>query len=88
MASLTRQESEDGYSSITGGTLQKAIKELNENPVTRGSIVKELRDRICAKEKELEVSRIFLFVCVCIYTKTFRILEEELTLKEKMENFC
>ena len=55
MASIS-QEGEDGYSCITGTTLQKAIEELNENPATRGSVVKELRDRICAKEKELGVS--------------------------------
>ena len=51
---------EDGYSCITGATLQKAIKELKENPDTRASMVMELRDRILKKEADLKVSDIAL----------------------------
>jgi len=47
---------EDGYSSISGETLQKAMKELKEDPATRGNIVKELRERILVEESELRVS--------------------------------
>ena len=46
---------EDGYSSICGETLQKAIEELNEDPSTRASIVKEFREKIFVKEKESKV---------------------------------
>lgn len=47
---------EDGYSSIHGETLQKAIEELNENPTTRAEIVREFRERIFVKERESKVS--------------------------------
>lgn len=50
---------QDGFSCITGATLQKAIDELNENPATRASKVRELRDRILIKETELRVSSKF-----------------------------
>lgn len=46
---------DDGYSSISGETLQRAMQELNENPATRGIVVKELRERIVARERELKV---------------------------------
>ncbi len=49
-------EEEDGYSSISGATLQKAMKELKENPDTRASMVKELRARIIMKETDLKVN--------------------------------
>lgn len=47
---------EDGCSCISGETLRKAIEELKENPATRGSMIKDLRDRILVKEAELKVS--------------------------------
>lgn len=46
---------EDGYSCISGETLEKAIKELKENPATRGNVVRDLRDRILVKEREFKV---------------------------------
>ena len=46
---------EDGYSSIHGETLTKAIEELNENPATRASIVKDFREKILIKERESKV---------------------------------
>ena len=49
------QWDEDGYSSITGSTLLKAIEELNENPRTRSAQVKEFRARILQRESELQV---------------------------------
>ena len=36
----------DGISSISGETLEKAQRELGENPETRGAIIQELRDKI------------------------------------------
>lgn len=51
---------EDAYSSISGETLQKAIKELKEDPTTRGDLVRELRDRILLKEEEMKVCRLGL----------------------------
>lgn len=42
---------EDGYSSISGETLQKAMTELKENPATRGDAVRDLRDRILRESK-------------------------------------
>lgn len=48
-------DEEDGYSCISGETLQKAMEELKEDPNTRGDMVRELRDRIIVKERELEV---------------------------------
>ena len=47
---------EDGFSCISGATLQKAIEELNENPAIRASAVKELREKILLKEVEVRVS--------------------------------
>jgi ADP-ribose pyrophosphatase YjhB (NUDIX family) len=44
-----------GFSNISGETLQKAIKELKENPATRDDVVRELRDRILLKERESKV---------------------------------
>ena len=44
-------KSEDGYSGISGETLQTAMRELNENPATRGDAVRVLRDRVIGKEK-------------------------------------
>ncbi len=59
MASLVPDVSEtDGFSNICGETLQKAIEELNENPVTRASMVKEFREKIIVKERELKVSKL------------------------------
>lgn len=49
-------QTSDGISSITGETLRKAIEELNENPTTRTSMIRELRDRISVREAELGVS--------------------------------
>lgn len=46
-------DKEDGYSCISGETLQKAMEELKEDPNTRGDMVRELRDRIIVKEKEV-----------------------------------
>lgn len=51
---LTKRD-EDGYSSITGSTLDKAMDELNENPATRSSMVKELRIKILQRKSELQV---------------------------------
>lgn len=45
----------DGYSCISGETLQTAIKELKEDPATRGAMVRELRDRILLTEGEVKV---------------------------------
>ena len=53
----------DGYSTITGRTLHIAIEELNEDPATRGSKVKELRARIIQREAELQVSVLEQFKC-------------------------
>ena len=50
-------DEEDALSLISGETLQKAVKELNENPATRGNLVRELRQRILAKEQELKVGK-------------------------------
>lgn len=48
-------ELDDGYSSISGETLERAIKELKEDPNTRGDLVRELRDKILRKEREVKV---------------------------------
>lgn len=40
-------------SKISGETLEKAIKELNENPNTREEAISELRRSIEAKEGEV-----------------------------------
>jgi len=53
--SVDFEEDLDGHSSITGSTLRKAVAELNEDPETRGSQVKELRTRIIQREAELQV---------------------------------
>ena len=52
---LDAKEDLDGYSSISGSTLRKAVEELNENPETRGSQVKELRMKILQHETDLQV---------------------------------
>lgn len=52
---IVSEEDEDGYSSITGLTLLKAIDELKENPATRSSTVKEFREKILQRESELQV---------------------------------
>ena len=54
-SSVLLEGDEDGYSSITGCTLDKAMDELNENPVTRSSMVKELRVKILQRKAELQV---------------------------------
>ena len=56
MASSTEFCDEDGYSCITGETLKKAMEELGENPSTRASMVKSLREKILTKESESDVS--------------------------------
>ena len=52
-SSCTELEGEDGYSSISGVTLEKARKELKEDPRTRGQAVRELRARIVQKEADV-----------------------------------
>lgn len=52
---------DDGYSGISGETLQKAMDELKEDPSTRATMVRDLRDRILVKETELKVSSDQLF---------------------------
>ena len=53
MALRSEGSDEDGYSSISGETLQKAMTELQENPATRGNMVRELRGRILFEESEV-----------------------------------
>ena len=53
MAACTELEGEDGYSSIRGATLEKAKRELKEDPMTRGQAVRELRARILQKERDV-----------------------------------
>ena len=53
MAACTELEGEDGYSSIRGATLEKAMRELKEDPKTRGQAVRELRARIVQKERDV-----------------------------------
>ena len=52
----TELEGDDGYSTISGPTLEKARKELKEDPNTRGQAVRELRARII--QKEIDVRQI------------------------------
>lgn len=61
----TPHEEDDGYSSISGPTLEKACKELGENPSTRGQVVKDFREMIMRKQAEINV-RDILFVMGCI----------------------
>ena len=71
----------DGYSTITGRTLRIAIDELNEDPATRGSKVKELRARIIQREAELQVSVLEQFKCsVVVGEMTYSILKTCLSL--------
>lgn len=44
-------EEEDGHSSISGATLEKARIELNEDPSTRAAAVQELRSLILQREQ-------------------------------------
>lgn len=55
MATSLLSEDEDGFSCISGETLQKAMDELKEDPATRASMVRELRSRVLTKEAELKV---------------------------------
>lgn len=55
MASCLELEGQDGYSTITGATLEKARRELKEDPNTRGQAVRELRARIVQKENEVSI---------------------------------
>ena len=45
-------EEEDGYSSISGSTLEKARLELNEEPSNRAAAVQELRRLIVQGESQ------------------------------------
>lgn len=56
MAACTELEGEDGYSTIRGATLEKAVGELNEDPRTRGQAVRELRARIVQKERDVSLA--------------------------------
>ena len=49
--SASNSNEEDGYSCISGETLKKAMAELNEDPTTRSSMVREFRERILKMEK-------------------------------------
>ena len=49
----TELEGEDGYSSISGATLEKARRELKEDPRTRGQAVRDLRARIVQRETDV-----------------------------------
>ena len=49
----TELEGEDGYSTISGSTLEKARQELKEDPNTRGQAVRDLRSRIIQKETDV-----------------------------------
>ena len=70
MATCTELEGEDGYSTIRGATLEKAKKELKEDPKTRGQAVRELRARIIQKETYVSIGYYInrgTVLCVCHY---------------------
>lgn len=60
MAACTELEGEDGYSTIRGATLEKAVRELKEDPETRGQAVRELRARIIQKERDVSVGSLVI----------------------------
>lgn len=74
-SSCTYLEGDDGYSIISGATLEKAQKELREDPMTRGQAVRELRTRILQKEADVRrcsdvvhasFARGGIMWCVCV----------------------
>ena len=67
---------DDGYSSISGATLEKACKELGEDPSTRGQAVKDFREMILTKQK---VRVTLLIDCVILWLVMFLVVGEGVT---------
>lgn len=53
MSSFLRED-EDGYSSISGATLEKARVELNEDPSTRAAVIRQLRSLIVRGDEKVQ----------------------------------